>query len=293
MVMYGPLRLCDNCSTTMRHEHTQQNTPLFLETPNFESLLQEYRNILDSLEPLCVAPSFPHGRYTLWFHPNETSDVNEMWRTQGIEAIARKWSQERKEPFESAEATRASAVSDRCYLIVYEFLQGKPSGPEQSNYFRTRSFSLPDNFGGELLGALEDSGIRARIFPSRDSITNIDVKELSPQGINCVARWYGPDNMYGDGVEITFAIPVVTAENREPKLNVSFLRNAQAHACLFDPEFYETGYEGHDHKVAPITEKGLRALLGTLAKVKELQPASCNEGAFASWLGNSLPQSLR
>lgn len=277
----------------MRLEHSQQPTPLSSSAPTFESLLSEYHKILDSLEPLCVAPPSPRAGYTLWFHPSEIFNVNEMWRTQGLDAIVRAWGQERKESVESVEATLASALAGRCYLIVYESRQGNPSDPKQTNYFRTRSFSLPDNFGVELLDALADSGIRARTFPSHDSINNIDVRELSAQGIHCVASWYGPDNMYGDGVEITFTIPVLTAENRDLKLNLSFLRNAHAHACLFDAELFETGYEGHDHKVAPITEKGLRSLLGTLAKVSTFQPATTNAGTFASWLGNSLPESLR
>ncbi len=259
---------------------------LHLSAPDVEALFAAYNSLLDKLEPLCVPLPGPTREYELYFEQCEVNAVNDMWRSEGIEGVTRVWGDERK-----VEGSLSLSCDGRAYLHIIEFARGEGQNEKGAKYFRRRAFEAAPSFTAEFLEAVQSTGLYDRLVPERDSISGFEVRSAPITSVKCVASWYGPENMYGNGVEINVHVGLQVAPDQNIDLRITLLRDAHVHVSLFDPLLYETGYEGHDHKVAPITVPSLRALLPVLSKVPEMTPDDSKGDVIGAWRGATLSPS--
>lgn len=263
--------------------HSNGHTGEILLSSRVELLFAEYNSLLDTLEPLCITPPLASREHTLWFHPHEVEAVNDLWRSEGILGVVRVWGAER-----AVDSSLPVGDANLAHLLIWEPRYSDQPDQQQARYFRRRDFEVPPSFASEFVAALKSTGLYERLVPRRDSIGDFDVWSLPISSVRCAADWYGPDNPYGNGSEIKVSIGLRVGPDRDVDVRISFLRDAHMHVCLFDPTLYETGYEGHDHKVAPITVTGLRGMLPVLAQVPAMTPIDPQGFAVGAWRGETI-----
>jgi len=249
--------------------------------PDTESVLSAYTAVLEKLEPLCTPPPTRSTDYLLWFTPDEVPAVNGVWRSQGILGVTDTWGDARR-----VDANYPLGGDDRVYLLVNQISPSEEADQKQFNYFRQCVLETPPSLGRELLEALHSTGLYETLVPERDSISGHSIRSAPVRSVECEVSWYGPENPYGDGAELKVNILLSGSPNTEVALRISFLKGGHVHSCLFDSKLYETGYEGHDHKVAPISVSAMRSLLPVLAKVSELKPRDPVGLTVGMWRGD-------
>jgi hypothetical protein len=265
--------------------HLNSQTDEMFPSARVELLIAEYNSLLNRLEPLCVTPPTTVRERVLWFLPNEVDTVNDVWRSEGIAGVVRVWGAER-----AVDTAPSEGNANRAYLLVCESFCSDQPNHQQARYFRRRDFEAPPSFASEFLDVFRSTGLFERLVPRRDSINGFDVWSLPVSSVRCAVDWYGPDNMYGNGSEIKVYAGLSAGQGHDIQLRMSFLKDARMHVCLFDPKLYETGYEGHDHKVAPITVRALRGILPVLLQVADMTPIDPQGFRFAAWRGETLPR---
>jgi hypothetical protein len=265
--------------------HSNGHTGEILLSSRVDLLIAEYNSLLDRLEPLCVVTPTGGRENTLWFHPHEVDAVNSVWRSEGISGVARIWGAER-----AVNSSLPEGEANLAYLLIWEPCYSVQPDQKQARYFRRRDFEAPPSFAVEFIEALKSTGLYERLVPRRDSIGDFDVWLLPVSSVRCAADWYGPENPYGNGSEIKVSIGLRVGPDRDIDVRISFLKDAHMHVCLFDPTLYETGYEGHDHKVAPITVTGLRGILPVLLQIPAMTPIDPKGFAVGAWRGETYSQ---
>lgn len=249
--------------------------------PDTESVLSAYAAVLEKLEPLCTPPPTRSTEHLLWFAPEEVSAVNGVWRSQGILAVTDAWGDARR-----VDANYPLGGDDRVYLLVNQISPPGEIDRKQFNYFRQCVLETPPSLGSELLEALHSTGLYETLVPEQESISGHLIRSAPVRSVECEASWYGPENLYGEGTELRVNITLSVSPDAEVSLRISLIKGGHIHSCLFDPKLYETGYEGHDHKVAPMSVSAMRGLLPALVKVSELKPRNPVGLTVGMWRGD-------
>ena len=258
-----------------------------------QALLHQLAVELQKLEPLCLTPPKVGQQSLLGFRCEEFDEVNAAWKNGGIDAVTERWGAERTfargEPGALGHPSSPS-TSDGQYpliLAIYDFVPDRSPNPVQINYYRSRNFELSTPCKDEIRTTLESSGILKRFTPHTDSITHAQLSEAPIEDITCSCQWYGPENLYGDGVTLQMMLTVRPSGQEPEHLRLCVDKRGVMTRSLWAAELMETGYEGHNHLSNTLLAEEVRALLPIIAKLHSETPSPPVRHTMGTWIANS------
>jgi hypothetical protein len=276
----------------------RQGSPL--PSPEHEAL----KSAIQRLETLCQNPAEISEQYMLWFRPDEFDEVNDLWSSSGIEAVVDRWGEERRyhidspedldyEPTDPEQPLSVPEVHSVVPMRLLQIMHFEPStAPDdaQSGYYRAAALPLTEPQEQRLLEDLESAGLIDVAVPHQDSVTGADLSGSKVTGIKAHVEWYGPENWYGDGSVFSLSLEISRPgeTNLFSRLQVDEPGEVRAH--LLNPEFFETGYEGHDHRQVVLNSEQMRLLAAVVESFLNSNSADTPGYTVGAWFGNSFSE---
>ena len=245
-----------------------------------EALIEQIDAELKNLGTLCLPPLKMQPQSLLCFRSEEVAEVNRTLETKGIQGVIERWGSER-----TFAGTRNSELP--LVLAISEFAPDSAPSVTQLAYYRSRNFDISETFQKELREALQNSGILERFFPPSENVAHAQLARAPIDSIKCSCHWYGDENLYGNGTVLEMTLGVSRSGGQPEHIRLRLDKFGVMTRSLWNEDFVETGYDGHDHLSQPMIIKELRALLPIVQKLRNEHPSEQRSQYTAAWIPDS------